>query len=282
MQKFLHSLLFIILATLQVNGQNDAIVQEGEVGVSLGGGHYFGDINNQAGLNAPGTALGVFFRKQFGGYVALRLSGHYAKLGYSDKFSKIAYQQRRNLNFETKLWEMALQGDFNFFRFIPGDPMYFFTPYVTIGVGTFNYDPYTTLNGEKYYLRKLGTEGQGSRTYPNRKAYSNQAFCFPLGMGVKYNLFKNVNLAFEVAYRFTNTDYLDDVSTTYAGERVFPLTANGKESPAYLLQDRSYETGTRIGVAGKQRGFSEQKDQYLFAELAISFSFSSYRCANPR
>ena len=161
MRKTLHLFLFIILATFQVNAQNDAIVQEGEVGVSLGGGHYFGDINNQAGLNEPGAVLGVFFRKQFGGYIALRMSGHYAKLGYSDKYSKVAFQQRRNLNFETKLWEMALQGDFNFFRFIPGDPMYFFTPYVTIGVGTFNYDPYTTLNGEKYYLRKLGTEGQG-------------------------------------------------------------------------------------------------------------------------
>lgn len=282
MHKILPLCLFIILTSLHVTGQNEAVVQEGEVGVSVGGGHYFGDINNQAGLKVPGAALGVFFRKQFGGYVALRMSGHYAMLGYSDKYSKVAYQQRRNLNFETKIWEMALQGDFNFFRFIPGDPMYFFTPYVTIGVGTFNYDPYTTLSGEKYYLRKLGTEGQGSKTYPDRKAYSNQAFCFPLGMGVKYNLFRNVNLAFEVAYRFTNTDYFDDVSTTYAGENAFPLLANGKESPAYLLQDRSYETGPRLGVAGKQRGFSEQKDQYLFAELAISFSFSSYRCVNPR
>jgi hypothetical protein len=282
MQKKIVSILFVINLFLNVQGQNDAIVQEGEVGLSLGAGHYFGDINNQAGFNKPSTSLGVFFRKQFGGYVALRLSGHYALLGYADKYSNVEFQRRRNLNFETKLWEMALQGDFNFFRFIPGDPTYFFTPYVTLGVGSFNYDPYTKLNGEKYYLRKFGTEGQGSKAYPDRKAYSNQAFCFPLGMGIKYNLYRNVNLAFEVAYRFTNTDYLDDVSTTYAGDIAFPPLPNGNPSIAYLLQDRSYETGPRIGVAGKQRGFSEQKDQYLFAELAISISFSSYRCANPR
>jgi hypothetical protein len=68
---------------------------------------------------------------------------------------------------------------------------------------------------------------------------------------------------------------------TYAGENAFPAQVNGKANPAYLLQDRSYETGTRIGVAGKQRGFSEQKDQFLFAELSISISFSSYKCPKP-
>jgi hypothetical protein len=100
-------------------------------------------------------------------------------------------------------------------------------------------------------------------------------------MGVKYNLGRNVNLAFEISHRFTSTDYLDDVSTTYAGAGVFP-PYGGKDTPAYLLQDRSYETGSRIGVSGKQRGFSAQKDQYVFAELSISVAFSSYKCANPR
>jgi hypothetical protein len=75
---------------------------------------------------------------------------------------------------------------------------------------------------------------------------------------------------------------LDDVSSTYAGDVVFPPTSSGNSANAYLLQDRSYVTGTRIGKAGKQRGFSEQNDHYIFAQLAFSISFSSYRCANPR
>ena len=282
MIKKLSLILVLVCCMLNTYAQRDAVVQEGEIGLSIGGAHYFGDLNNQSAFNRPKPSVGLFFRKQFGGYVALRVSGHYASLGYSDQLSKVEVQQRRNLSFNTDIWEMSLQGDFNFFRFIPGDPLYPITPYITLGVGTFNYDPYAFLNGQKYFLRKLATEGQGTAAYPDRKPYSNQAFCFPLGMGVKYNLNKNINLAFELSYRFTNTDYLDDVSKTYAGSIVFPPLPNGKESPGYLLQDRSYETGPRIGVAGKQRGFSEQKDQYLFAELAISISFSSYKCANPR
>ena len=273
--------ILLLIASISVHAQSDAVVQEGEIGISFGGAHYFGDLNNMSALNRGSASAGVFFRKQFGEYVALRVSGHYANVGYSDKLSKIEYQRRRNLDFQTDIWEMALQGDFNFFRFVPGDPNYPFTPYVTLGIGSFDFDPYTYLNGTKYYLRKLGTEGQGSAAYPDRKPYRSQAFCFPLGMGVKYNLGRNINLALEISHRFTNTDYLDDVSTTYAGAAVFPQS-NGKDTPVYLLQDRSYEIGPRIGTAGKQRGFSAQKDQYIFAELSISVAFSSYRCANPR
>jgi hypothetical protein len=101
-------------------------------------------------------------------------------------------------------------------------------------------------------------------------------------MGIKYNLGKNINLSFEVTYRFTSTDYLDDVSSSYAGITAFPPLGNGNPSPAFLLQDRSYETGSRIGEIGRQRGFSEQKDQYVIAEIGISISFSSYKCANPK
>jgi hypothetical protein len=268
------------IITMLVFSQTESYVQEGEIGfVNIGSAHYFGDINNRSAINYPQPALGIFLRKQFGNYVALRLGGNYAVVGYSDQFSKVAFQRRRNLNFESKIWEGTIQGDFNFFRFVPGDRTYPFTPYATFGVGIFKFDPYTYLSGQKYFLRTLGTEGQGSVAYPNRKPYQPLAFCFPFGMGVKYNVFKNINLAFEVAYRYTTTDYLDDVSTTYAGAAVFPIGSGG---PAYLLQDRSYVTGTRIGTAGKQRGFSEQNDHYVFAQVALSISFSSYKCADPQ
>jgi hypothetical protein len=262
--------------------QPQSTVYEGEFGFSAGVAHYFGDLNNEARFNRPKIALGVFYRKQFGNYIGLRIGGHYAQLGYSDIYSDNEFQQRRNLSFNSNIWELALQGDFNFFRFEPGNPDYMFTPYVTIGFGLFNYDPYAYLNDQKYFLRPLGTEGQNSGLYPDRKPYSNMAFCLPIGMGIKYNLGNNINVAFEISHRFANTDYLDDVSSTYAGPDAFPPLQNGQPSVAFLLQDRSYETGTPIGEAGRQRGFSGQKDHYIFAEVSISFSLTSYRCPAPK
>lgn len=278
----LRSLIITLLISASAFAQNEAVVQEGEIGISAGAAHYFGDLNNLSAINRPGPSFGIYFRKQFGNYVALRFAGHYAEVGYADNLSSVEVQRRRNLDFKSTIWEISAQGDFNFFEFIPGSPYYFFTPYITFGVGTFGFDPYTFLNNQKYYLRKLGTEGQGSPLYPDKKFYRTQAFSFPLGMGIKYNIWHNVNLGFEITHRYTTTDYLDDVSGTYAGTAAFPQKTPGVNTPAYYLQDRSYETGTPIGIAGKQRGFSEQKDQYIFAEMTISISFSSYKCANPK
>jgi opacity protein-like surface antigen len=276
-------IIFCISATRQTAlAQGESTVLEGEFGLSLGAGHYFGDLNTRANINRPKLAVGAFFRKQFGNYIGLRVSGHFAQLGYSDTYSKNEYQRRRNLSFNTNLWELALQGDFNFFKFVPGDLDRGFTPYVTIGAGLFNYDPYAYLRGEKHFLRPLGTEGQGSTAYPDRKQYNSMAFCFPIGVGVKYNVTPKINIAFEISQRLTTTDYLDDVSTTYAGIGAFQTLPGGGPSTAMLLQDRSYETGEPIGIAGRQRGWSKQKDQYVIAEFSISFNLTSYRCPPSR
>ncbi len=151
---------------------------KGEVGITVGAAHYFGDLNNPAAVNRPKPTIGIFFRKQFGDYVGVRIGGHFAQLGYSDKYSDVEFQRRRNLSFNTNIFELALQGDFNFFRFEPGNPDYAFTPYVTLGVGIFNYDPYAYLNDQKHFLRPLGTEGQGSSLISGATAIQQYGFLF--------------------------------------------------------------------------------------------------------
>ncbi len=283
-------LLAFILFSGVSRAQTDGYIQQGEFGFTVGGAHYFGDLNTRVGLNQPKPALGLFFRKQFGNYIGLRVAGRYAQLTYSDRFSKNDYQRTRNLDFSTNLFEFAVQGDFNFFKYVPNDMTYGFTPYVTLGVGLFSYDPYTNYDGEKVYLRPLGTEGQAAG-YMGRTEYGTMAICIPFGVGIKYSINKKVNLSFEVTQRFTTTDYLDDVSTTYAPNRIsdpvndaFPDGPTGP-SLAYILQDRSDEivgSANRLSnTLGRQRGWSKQKDQYVMAEIGISFNLGSYRCPTP-
>jgi Domain of unknown function (DUF6089) len=258
-------------------------VQQGEIGITAGAAHYFGDINTRSAINKPKIALGVYVRKPFNNYLAVRISAHYAQLGYSDAYSKNEYQKRRNLSFNTDIWEAAIHADFNFFKFIPGDPYNSFTPYVTLGAGIFTYNPYAYLDGEKVFLRPLGTEGQNigykGSDGKKRKPYGKMAVCIPIGGGIKYNISNELNLSFQIAQRLTFTDYIDDVSTTYVGADKFETLPNGKFSNARLLQDRSYETSIPvIGTEGRQRGWSKQKDQYIIAEIGISFNLSSYKC----
>jgi hypothetical protein len=276
---FVLSMLAFLAGAQSANAQYEGEVQEGEFGLSAGAAHYFGDLNTRAKVNRPKLAVGAFFRKQFGNYVALRAAIHFAQLGYSDVYNTHnEYQRRRNLSFNSNIFELTVQGDFNFFRFVPADPYYNFTPYITLGVGVFSYDPYAFLNDRKVFLRPLGTEGQGTAEYPDRKPYNTMAICFPFGVGVKYALNSRMNIGFEAGYRFTMTDYLDDVSKTYVGSDKFPPLPDGNPSVAQLLQDRSYETGDVIGVEGRQRGFSKQKDHFLIAEVTLSFNLTSYRC----
>jgi hypothetical protein len=104
------------------------------------------------------------------------------------------------------------------------------------------------------------------------------AIAFPFGVGIKYSINERINVGFEVVYRFANTDYLDDVSTTYVDPALFPLNPDGSYSSAYLLSDRSYETGERIGIKGRQRGNSQNKDAFATALFYISFNLQSYKC----
>ena len=285
MKKLILALFVSPLLFLQVTGQ-DAYEQLGEFGFTAGAAHYFGDLNTSGKINRPKPAFGIFYKKQFNNYLGIRISSHYAQLGYSDIYSDVDFQKRRNLSFNTDIFEFAVQGEFNFFKFIPGDPYLNFTPFVALGVGAFSFNPYSYLEGKQVYLRPLGTEGQNiAYTDPTtgikRNPYGRFAVCFPIGAGFKYNISNNVNLSFQVTHRLTLTDYMDDVSTTYVGIDKFPVL-NGQTSLAGILQDRSYEMGIPIGVEGRQRGLSKQKDQYITAELGISFSISTYKCPSAQ
>ena len=277
MKNFL--LVIALFFTFNLVGQN-SIVQEGEIGMGVGAAHYFGDLNTRARINRPKPAIHAFFRKNFGNYIALRVAASYAQLGYSDIYNKQnTFMTQRNLSFNTSIWELAVQGDFNFFKFLPGEPNMSYTPYITLGVGAFNYDPYAYLSGEKHFLRPLGTEGQGSSLYPERLQYSSMALSLPFGVGFKYAFNEKMNIGFEVLYRFTNTDYLDDVSKTYVDMSVFPPLPDGSLSPAYILSDRSIQLGSPIGIPGRQRGSgTSQKDHFVTAMLFMSINLQSYKC----
>lgn len=281
MHRKIITILLLIIGLQKANAQvMDAYVHQGEVGISMGFAHYFGDLNPNSAINRPKTAAGIFFRKQISNYIGVRLSGDYAMVGYSDVYSSNPVQNTRNLSFNSNIWELALAADFNFFEFHPGFEGYNFTPYIGLGVGVISFDPYAYLGNEKYYLRPLGTEGQGSSLYPNLQPYSPIAISIPFTFGVKYALNERTNIFGELSYRFTTTDYLDDVSGNYAPD-AFPPLPDGSPSPAFLLQDRSYETGTSIGVKGKQRGNSLQKDAFATIKIGVSFNLQSYRCPTP-
>ncbi len=272
--------VFIILF-LFITAFADAQVfyRRSEFGLMAGGANYFGDLNNNYGFQYLRYSGGIFYKYNFSHYIALRLGGNYAHVGYDDKYSKNDFQKMRNLNFKSNILEGGIMADFNFFDYAIGDYDRRFTPYVTLGASIFFYDPYTTLDNKNYFLRPQGTEGQNLDEYKDRR-YKNYAFSFPIGVGIKFWLSKGMTFNFEIVNRYTSTDYLDDVSTTYVGKDKFEnQIPSPYPSPASQLQDRSIEvTNTPIGVNGRQRGTSTTKDHYLLIQAGISLRIPTYKC----
>lgn len=271
-------LLWASALRAQTDFRNYSAGYIGELGVEAGVAHYFGDLNTRSSFRAIKPTAGIFYRYFFTRYFGASAHLQFAQLGFSDYYNPPGFSHTRNLSFNTQVWDLSLQGDVNFLRFEPGSVSYRFTPYFTLGIGALHFNPYAYYGDHKYYLQPLGTEGQGSPAYPDRKPYPLWTVEVPVGGGIKYNLNASWNIAVSATYYYLGTDYLDDVSGTYAGPDAFLPGPDGKQSVVSVLQDRSGVYGTPIGEKGRQRGYSRDRDQFIRIEFSISYLLDSYHC----
>lgn len=284
MRKRLKNLLLVFLLSCciwSVRAQYTNYQPQAEVGLGLGTAHYFGDLNPSGSLSPVNYSAGLFYQRYLGNYIGARLSANYIHLSASDADNKSAAYHNRGLDFTNNVLELILTGSFNFFRYAPGTRGHSFTPYIGLGIGGIYSDPYTKTNeGEKVSLRKLGTEGQNSNTPHDGKKYGSFAIVFPLSVGVRQAISTKLNIFAEATYRFTRTDYLDDVSSTYAGAAAFDpdnYKGNaGQAAKALALQDRNLDGSPR--ERGWQRGNSLASDRYLSVQIGLSFNFGSCNC----
>jgi len=174
------------------------------------------------------------------------------------------YLQSRNLSFHSALSEFHAGIEYR----IINPANFSFTPYVFAGIGVFHYNPYAIYQGNKYYLQPLGTEGQGLSQYPEKKLYSLTQFCIPYGGGFKWQVNCNLNLGFEFGHRKLFTDYLDDVSGTYADENVL-RNARGQIAVDLAFRRRELEPGRQYPGEGGGRGNAKLDDWYYFTGFTI-------------
>jgi hypothetical protein len=253
------SLLIVLLLFISFNLQ----AQTWEIGGSIGGSGYMGDLNPNNPLKISGIAAGGFVKRNFDRYLALKLNYTYGDIQGNDANSSNQQFRDRNLNFYTGLSEVALIGEFNFMEYLPNVSNNRYTPFIYLGIGTVRYNPQADYQGQRYDLRPLTTEGEA-------KPYSNSAISIPYGVGIKYNVSGKWNLIADLGYRQPNTDYLDDVSGTY------PNPAKLPSDLARALSDRSAANANTL--IGTQRGDGRGRDTYLFLQFTVSYTFVTQNC----
>jgi len=240
-----------------------------DIGVFMGGSYYNGDINptRHFPLESTHLALGLVARKNLNSRWALRASVLYGNLSADDQDSDNQFQQTRNLDFYSSIFEASTTIEFNFLKYYPFDPFgYFrhptyFTPYTFIGLGVFRFNPKTNLAGNTYELHAVQTEGE---------SYSRTSISVPFGMGIKLRISERLLFSAEWGLRRTFTDYIDDVSGKY------PNSPEGLSRIGQELSDRSLEQNAPDGTNwGTQRGNSQTRDWYSFAGLMLTFNITT-------
>ncbi|HTN36390.1 MAG TPA: DUF6089 family protein [Arachidicoccus sp.] len=280
-RKLFYLLGVISMGTLTLHAQYQSYQARGEVGISVGTAHYFGDLNPEGRLSPVHYSAGVYYQRYLNNYIGARININYVHLAADDQDNTNPAYKQRQLNFTNNLLELSISGSFNFFNYAPGNEGHNFTPYVAVGIGGIYSAPYTFDDeGKKVKLREVGTEGQYSSTPHDGQKYSNFTMVFPLSVGIKQALSEKLSLFAELGYRFTRSDYLDDVSSTYAGVDAFaPGNYKGSASQAAAalsLQDR--HKGGSPRERGWQRGNSLAKDSYLLMQVGLSYNFGKCNC----
>ncbi|MEO6231410.1 MAG: DUF6089 family protein [Ferruginibacter sp.] len=262
MKKLLASILFIVIFIGNTNAQKVHLTVFG--GVS----NYQGDLQSKRfTFQQSNLAFGIGGLYEFTNKLYLRANVTVGKVKGDDK-NNTSYINR-NLSFSSPIVDMHLGLEYDLLNSYENS----LTPFVFTGISVFHFNPSTIdSTGKKVFLQPLGTEGQGF--YMGRTKYSLTSLALPFGAGVKLALSENIKVRFEVGLRKSFTDYLDDVSTTYADENEL-LINNGQQAVDLAFRADENKGGFTYPPGGTIRGNPNSKDWYYFTGLGISFRLSS-------
>ncbi len=175
----------------------------------------------------------------------------------------------RNLNFSSPISEFQAGLEYDILNITKQR----ITPYLFAGIAAFHFNPSTLDSaGNRVYLQPLGTEGEGF--YNGRKKYSLTGFSIPFGGGIKMAVNDIIRVGIEIGLRKTFTDYLDDVSTTYADKSQL-LAHNGQQAVNLAFRSNELNPAFSYPAGGSIRGNPASKDWYYFTGLTINYRLNA-------
>lgn len=241
----------------------------------LGGfSNYSGDLQEKRfTLDQSHLGFGAGISYEVAPRVLVRGELKYGKLSADDKRSTDTMLLQRNLDFHSQVFEASLMGDFSLLDL--GSRSRNITPYIFAGLSVYRFNPYTyDAAGSKTYLRDLGTEGQGLPQHPDRRPYKLIQVAIPFGGGIRFKITENAYLGYEIGLRKLFTDYLDDVSKTYADEAAL-LAGNGPRAVELAFRgDELKDNPLSYPVRNTVRGGAQYKDWYYFSGITLSIGIS--------
>lgn len=293
----------------------------GSVGVSMGAMNYFGDIVPEPAFTSfrfksTRPSISISYTYRYRPRISFRGSYTWGRIMGDDKLSAEPEEPEnwgrymRNLSFRNDINELSVVTIVDLFEnrntYIRRPD---FVPYGFIGIAVYHHNPKAYYeNGSHpgiteeddipsgwYDLQPLGTEGQYVFGGGYKSPYELFQISIPFGLGVRYRLDNQWDLSFEVGWRKTFTDYLDDASADEWVEKAQLLSeengspnrkataifsdrsAERPNSPDDILLDPDfpavpYRHLNGFGTPDRyKRGNTADKDWYIFTGLNINY-----------
>jgi hypothetical protein len=264
-----------------------------DIGIGVGASNYLGEIGGEEQtrrdfvfdmkLNRTQWVFGGFARYRFSPTFAFNFGVNYGRIRGHDYNSQNPARVARNLSFRNDMLELSGRVELTLFYDNDVSGRGYYNPdfriYAFLGAGVVRHNPKATyygdleeFNGEMVELQPLQTEGV---------EYGRWQFTLPAGIGLYFTHNKVHRFGWEIGYRTTFTDYIDDVSSEYvAFDDPNSLAAQmaNRTTPEALAQAEEYANEFNLDVPnaesfapGEKRGDPTNNDGYLFTQFTYSY-----------
>lgn len=302
MKQFLLFSIFVLIASLS-HGQ-----YRWEIGAQVGVANYLGDIGGYEKERRDGPAdirfeqtnwaVGAYARYKVGRVLTIKGEFNAARIRGEDRLSSNPARAARNLSFRNVVMELGVRPEITIFHENDVGGRGYYNPefrlYVFAGIAAIYHNPQGSFDGKNWdNLRELNTEGRN-------QPYSNFSLAIPKGLGLYFTHKKKHRFGWEIGWRTTFTDYLDDVSDRYGDpsemtelgaaysnrstlEHIRRVNQQAAAEGLPQVNPESFEissiTGENIhdelleghnGVAQK-RGDATNNDSYLFTQFSYGY-----------
>ncbi|MEZ4756832.1 MAG: DUF6089 family protein [Flavobacteriales bacterium] len=254
-----------------------------DFGLHLGAANYLGEMGGKdqprrdfvwdMKLGQTRWTVGGFARRKINRLISVNGGLMYMRIQGADALSTYRPRVGRNLNFRNDMLELYVRPEFTIFQDndLGGRGRYKtdFRLFGYVGIAALYHNPKGQIdrNGDFFALQPLQTE---------LVDYSNLTVAIPAGIGFHFTKKRRHRFGWDMGWRTTFTDYLDDVSTVYADPAALPGGAGGDAAQlanqtlfAYTLDPTLPHPNNY--TPGSLRGDPTHNDSYLTMTLTYSY-----------
>lgn len=223
------------------------------------------DFVSDMKLTQTRQAAHGFVRYKLTPIFSIKSGINYMTVRGADSLSRNIGRNTRNLDFRNNMIEAYAEFQYFFFEINDLGRTYRykdnFRAYLGVGVGALYHNPQAFYQGDWVNLRPLMTEGS---------RYTAVTMTFPASAGFYFTINKKYRLGWNLCWRTTLSDYLDDVSDRYVDPSLL-------SSPlAIALANRAIVNDADPAAffshaPGEKRGDPTHRDSFLTSNVEFSY-----------